>query len=95
MRRFVKICTLTPISYERYHHPSVGYYEHMPAWRVKTYLGDEIWNSYFKSLSREILGIGRFLSIIFEARIKIVPMTSRGFLATKNEPLWIIGEYIP
>lgn len=33
---------------ERYHHPSVGYYEHMPAWRVKTYLGDEIWNSYYK-----------------------------------------------
>lgn len=33
---------------ERYHHPSVGYYEHMPAWRVRTYLGEEIWNSYFK-----------------------------------------------
>ncbi len=33
---------------ERYHHPSVGYYEHMPAWRVKTYLGDELWNSYYK-----------------------------------------------
>lgn len=33
---------------ERYYHPSVGYYEHMPAWRVKTYLGDEIWNNYFK-----------------------------------------------
>lgn len=33
---------------EAYYHPTVGYYEHMPAWRVKTYLGDEIWNSYFK-----------------------------------------------
>ncbi len=33
---------------ERYHHPSVGYYEHMPAWRVRTYLGEEIWNSYYK-----------------------------------------------
>lgn len=33
---------------ERYHHPSVGYYEHMPAWRVKTYIGDDIWNSYYK-----------------------------------------------
>lgn len=33
---------------ERYFHPSVGYYEHMPAWRVKTYLGDEIWDQYYK-----------------------------------------------
>lgn len=33
---------------ERRYHPSVGYYEHMPAWRVRNYVGDEIWNSYFK-----------------------------------------------
>jgi len=33
---------------ERYYHPSVGYFEHMPAWRVRAYLGDEIWKSYFK-----------------------------------------------
>jgi hypothetical protein len=33
---------------ERYYHPSVGYYEHMPAWRVRAYAGEEIWNSYFK-----------------------------------------------
>lgn len=33
---------------ERYYHPSVGYYEHMPAWRVKAYAGDEIWSSYYK-----------------------------------------------
>jgi hypothetical protein len=33
---------------ERYYHPSIGYYEHMPAWRVKAYLGEEIWRSYFK-----------------------------------------------
>lgn len=32
----------------RYYHPEIGYYEHMPAWRVKAYLGAEIWNSYFK-----------------------------------------------
>lgn len=32
----------------RYYHPEIGHYEHMPAWRVKTYLGEEIWNSYFK-----------------------------------------------
>jgi hypothetical protein len=32
----------------RYYHPEIGYYEHMPAWRVKTYIGDEIWNRYFK-----------------------------------------------
>ncbi len=24
---------------ERHYHPSVGYYEHMPAWRVRKYCG--------------------------------------------------------
>ncbi len=33
---------------ERHYHPTVGYYEHMPAWRVKAYLGDDIWRSYYK-----------------------------------------------
>lgn len=33
---------------ERYYHPSVGYYEHMPAFRVRAYVGEEIWRSYFK-----------------------------------------------
>jgi hypothetical protein len=33
---------------ERYYHPSIGYYEHIPAWRVKTYVGDEVWRSYYK-----------------------------------------------
>ncbi|MEM7397904.1 MAG: sulfotransferase family 2 domain-containing protein [Pseudomonadota bacterium] len=33
---------------ERYWHPTIGYYEHMPAWRIRNYVGDEIWNSYFK-----------------------------------------------
>ena len=33
---------------ERHYHPSVGYYEHMPAWRVRLYCGEEIWSTYFK-----------------------------------------------
>lgn len=33
---------------ERHYHPSVGYYEHMPAWRVRAYCGEDVWNSYFK-----------------------------------------------
>jgi hypothetical protein len=33
---------------ERYYHPSVGFYEHMPAWRARAYVGEEIWRSYFK-----------------------------------------------
>lgn len=33
---------------EKYHHPSVGFYEHMPAWRVKAYLDEETWSSYYK-----------------------------------------------
>jgi len=33
---------------ERHYHPSIGYYEHMPAWRIKAYIGDEIWDEYYK-----------------------------------------------
>jgi hypothetical protein len=33
---------------ERYYHPTVGYYEHMPAWRIARYLGEATWRSYFK-----------------------------------------------
>jgi hypothetical protein len=33
---------------ERYYHPTVGFYEHMPAGRVRDYVGEEVWRSYFK-----------------------------------------------
>ena len=33
---------------ERHYHPSVGYYEHMPASRIHTYAGEDIWRRYFK-----------------------------------------------
>jgi hypothetical protein len=33
---------------ERYYHPTVGYYEHMPAARVRAYVGEEVWRSYYK-----------------------------------------------
>lgn len=33
---------------ERIYHPTIGFYEHIPAWRIKAYVGDEIWNSYYK-----------------------------------------------
>ncbi len=33
---------------ERYYHTSVGFYEHMPAWQVRDYVGEEVWRSYFK-----------------------------------------------
>lgn len=33
---------------ERHYHSSVGFYEHMPAWRVRTYVGDDVWQRYFK-----------------------------------------------
>jgi Sulfotransferase family len=33
---------------ERYWHPSVGYYEHMPAWRIRDYVGDDVWRGYYK-----------------------------------------------
>lgn len=34
-----------PVSY---YDPSVGFYEHMPADRIRRYVGEEIWRSYFK-----------------------------------------------
>ena len=40
-----KVLTLRP---ERHYHPSVGYYEHMPAWRVRAYCGEDVWRSYYK-----------------------------------------------
>ncbi len=33
---------------ERHYHPSIGFYEHMPAWRVKTYIDQNIWDNYYK-----------------------------------------------
>ena len=33
---------------EKHFHPTVGYYEHMPAWRLRKYVGEEVWNSYYK-----------------------------------------------
>lgn len=33
---------------ERHYHPSVGYYEHMPAWRIRTYVGEDVWQRYYK-----------------------------------------------
>ena len=33
---------------ERYYHHSVGFYEHMRAARVRAYVGEEVWQSYFK-----------------------------------------------
>ncbi len=33
---------------ERYYHPSVGFYEHMPAERVREFVGEDVWRSYFK-----------------------------------------------
>ena len=33
---------------ERYYHPSVGYYEHMPATEARAFLGEDVWKSYFK-----------------------------------------------
>jgi hypothetical protein len=33
---------------ERHYHPSVGFFEHMPASLVRTYVGEEVWRSYFK-----------------------------------------------
>jgi hypothetical protein len=33
---------------ERYYHPTVGYYEHMPGSLVRAYVGEDVWNDYYK-----------------------------------------------
>ena len=33
---------------EKHYYPSVGYYEHMPAWRIRQYCGEDVWRNYFK-----------------------------------------------
>jgi hypothetical protein len=33
---------------ERYYHPSVGFYEHMPASLVRAYVGEQVWRGYYK-----------------------------------------------
>ena len=33
---------------ERHYHPSIGYYEHMPASRIRTYAGEDVWRRYYK-----------------------------------------------
>jgi len=33
---------------ERYYHPTVGYYEHMPWSLVRAYVGEDVWNDYYK-----------------------------------------------
>jgi hypothetical protein len=33
---------------ERYYHPTVGYYEHMPAGLVRAYVGEKVWRDYYK-----------------------------------------------
>ena len=45
VRPLVKRLLLRP---EKHYHPSVGYYEHMPAWRIRAYCGEAIWNGYYK-----------------------------------------------
>ena len=44
-RSFLRKLLMRP---ERYYHQSVGFNEHMPAWRVRAYVGEEVWRSYFK-----------------------------------------------
>jgi len=33
---------------ERHYHPTVGFFDHMPAWRARRYLGEKIWSRYYK-----------------------------------------------
>lgn len=81
-RSFVRRLLRRP---ERYYHATVGYYEHMPAWRVRTYVGEEIWSSYYK-FSFERNPWDRQVSFWrYKTRHEFEPRSFETFLSRKNK----------
>lgn len=44
-RKWYKRMLRRPI---RHYDPCNGFYEHMPAWRIRKYVGEDVWSNYYK-----------------------------------------------
>ena len=69
---------------ERYYHPSVGFYEHMPAWRVRAYVGEEMWRDISSSPSCAIRGTGRSPNTFLQDEVTNLRPNLDRFMARKK-----------
>ncbi|GBE42902.1 sulfotransferase family protein [bacterium BMS3Bbin10] len=76
---------------ERYYHSTVGYYEHMPGWRVRRYVGEEIWNSYYKFTFERNPWDRQVSFYFYKTRGKDNPRSFDQFLKRKSKAY--VGNY--
>jgi len=76
---------------ERYYHPTIGYYEHMPAWRVRRYVGEDIWNSYYKFAFERNPWDRQVSFYLYKTRGKFNPPAFEQFLKYKSS--CYVGNY--
>ncbi len=76
---------------ERYYHPTVGYYEHMPGWRVRKYVGEDVWNSYYKFAFERNPWDRQVSFYFYKTRGKDNPQSFEQFLKRKDKAY--VGNY--
>ena len=79
---------------ERYYHPSVGYYEHMPARLVRAYVGEEVWRSYFKFAFDRNPWDRQISWYFYKTKTKARRPSFESFMATAAAPMSTITRSI-